>query len=33
MFYLTTLSAHIIYGYMVSDMWYWATQIAREETD
>ena len=32
MFYLTTHSTHFIYGYMVSDIWYRTTHIAREET-
>ena len=31
MFYLTTHSAHFIYGYMASDIWKRTTQIAREE--
>ena len=31
MFYLMTHSVHFIYGYMVSDIWYRTTQIAREE--
>ena len=29
MFYLTTLSTHVIYGYTVSDIWKRTTQIAR----
>ena len=32
MFYLMTHSTHFIYGYMVSDIWYRATQIVRDET-
>ena len=32
MFYLTTHSAHFIYGYMSSDIWQRTTQIVREET-
>ena len=31
-FYLTTLSAHFIYGYMASHIWSRTIQIAREET-
>ena len=30
--YLTTHSAHFIYGYMVSDIWLWAILIVRKET-
>ena len=32
MFYLTTHSAHFIYGYMASDIWSRTIQIAKEET-
>ena len=32
MFYLTTHSAHFIYGYMASDIWLRTIQIAIEET-
>ena len=32
MFYLTTHSTHISYGYMASDIWQRTIQIAREET-
>ena len=32
MFYLTTHSTHIIYGYMASDIWLSTTQIAIEKT-
>ena len=31
-FYLTTHSTHVIYGYMASDILYRITQIAKEET-
>ena len=31
-FYLTTHSTHFIYGYMASNIWYWTTQVVREET-
>ena len=32
MFYLTTHSTHLIYGYMVSDIWLRTILIARKET-
>ena len=32
MLYLTTHSAHFIYGHMASDIWYMTIQIVREDT-